>query len=269
MSERPVALVTGASRGIGAATALEFAGKGYDVALVARSTGALEAVAEQVREAGGEALVQSGDLFDLGFAESAVRETVARFGRLDVLVNNAAWRELVTMRRMTVESWERTIRISLTAPAFLAKWAAEEMERRKHGVIINISSVVSNRAAGFSPAYMACKGGLDSLTYDLAALYGPAGIRVLAINPGAIETEMAGDYESADGENLTEELRRTSEDMIPLRRWATPDEVARVIVFMAGDDASYVTGTTVLVDGGWQHQLSSYQLKHKQFPEEF
>ena len=113
-----MALVTGASRGIGAATAEEFARRGHNVAIAARSEEALEAVARRVRELGGDALVCAGDLADLAFAESTVRQTADRWGRLDVLVNNAAWRELVTMRQITLESWERTLRVCLTTPAF-------------------------------------------------------------------------------------------------------------------------------------------------------
>jgi 3-oxoacyl-[acyl-carrier protein] reductase len=266
---RRSALITGASRGIGAATAIEFARRGIDAALVGRTASDLEKVALQIREAGGEALVLPGDLADLAFAESAVRQTAKQFGRLDVLVNNAAWRELATMRKISLESWERTLRVCLTAPAFLARWAAEYMEPRRSGVIINISSVMSQQAAGIAPAYIACKGGLDSLTYELAALYGPAGIRVVAINPGAIDTEMSRDYRDDSGASVTDELRAYSEDMIMLGRWGMPEEIARVIAFVASDDASYIQGTNLVVDGGWRHQHMPLSLRQKQYPDEF
>ena len=269
MSERRVALVTGASRGIGAATALELARRGHDLALVARTKADLEKVAAGVRQAGGNALVQCGDLADLAFCEAAIEAAAERFGRFDVLVNNAAWRELVTMRTISVDSWEKTLRICLTAPAFMARWAAVHMEKRGRGVIINVSSVQSERASGFGPAYIASKGAIDSLAYDLAVLYGPKGIRVVAINPGAIDTEISGDYAAADGEDLTTRMRAWSEDMIPLRRWGQPDEIARTIAFLVSDDASYITGTTILADGGVKTQWSPYQFKKMMFPKEF
>jgi 3-oxoacyl-[acyl-carrier protein] reductase len=269
MSERRVALVTGASRGIGAATAIELARRGYDAALVGRTAADLEQVAGQVRAGGGEALVLPCDLADLALAESAVRQTAKHFGRLDVLLNNAAWREIVTMRKITLESWERTLRVSLTAPAFLARWAAEEMAPRRSGVIVNISSMMSRQAAGISPAYVACKGALDSLTYELASLYGPAGIRVVGVNPGAIDTEMSRDYKDDQGQDMTDELNAYSKDMIMLGRWGRPEEIARLVAFVASDEASYINGTTLVADGGWMHQHLPLSIRRKQYPDDF
>src|SRR5262245_53862786 len=123
MTDLRVALVTGASRGIGAAIARRMAASGYRVALVAKSREALVQVAAEVAAVGGAAIVIDGDLADLDFAKSAVDRTIGEFGRIDVLVNNAAARELASMRRISVESWENTLRICLTSPAFLARWA--------------------------------------------------------------------------------------------------------------------------------------------------
>jgi 3-oxoacyl-[acyl-carrier protein] reductase len=269
MTDIPVALVTGASRGIGAATAEEFARRGYRVAILARTVDDLNAVADRIRQAGGEALVFAGDLADLDYAESALRATVDQWNRLDVLVNNAAWRELVTMRNISLESWERTLRVCLTAPAFLARWAAEVMEPQGAGVIINVSSIMSKRAGGIGPAYIASKGALDSLTYELANLYGRSGIRVVAINPGAIDTAGSADYTDAEGESITTQLRQWSEDHIPVGHWATAEDVACAIAMLAGDDARYLTGMTVIVDGGWTHNLFSHTLRKKMYPGEF
>lgn len=253
MNQRPVVLVTGASRGIGRETAIEFARRGYDTTIVARSEDDLGETARLVGEAGGEVLVCAGDLADLDFAARCVRDTVDRWQRLDVLVNNAAWRELISMREISVESWERTLRVSLTVPAFMSRWAAEAMQSRGSGVIINISSMMSSQAAGISPAYIACKGGLDSLTYELASLYGPDGIRVVAINPGAIDTDMSRDV-GGEGSDANDEMRTFSEDMIMLGRWGKPAEIARLIATVASDDCAYVTGTTITADGGWSRQ---------------
>lgn len=270
MNERPVALVTGASRGIGAATAEELAKRGYNVTVLARTGSDLAQTAKRVEAVGGKALVQCGDLADLEFAEAAVAATISEFGRIDALINNAAWRDITTMRDISIASWEKTVRISLTAPAFLAKWAAADMEKRgQGGVIINVSSIQSQRVSGFSPAYVACKGALDSLTRELATVYGPKGIRVVALNPGAIDTEMSGDYETADGQSITEQLRTHSYDMIPLRRWGLAQEMATTIAMLVSDDASYITGTTIVADGGYEVNLNPYQLKHLMFPDDF
>jgi NAD(P)-dependent dehydrogenase (short-subunit alcohol dehydrogenase family) len=269
MNERPVALVTGSSTGIGAATALQFANRGYDVVVTGPGEQSADETATRARAAGANVLPITGDLQDEKFADRLVDATIERFGRVDVLVNNAAWRELLTMREMTVESWQKTIRICLTAPAFLARRCGGEMEKRGRGVIVNVSSMMSQRASGIASAYIAAKGGLESLTFDLAALYGPVGIRVLAVCPGAIDTAISMDQRSADGQSLAEESRKYSENVIPLRRWGRPEEVAKVIVFLASDDASYLTGTTVVVDGGWSTQLTPYDLKHAMKPEQF
>ena len=143
------------------------------------------------------------------------------------------------------------------------------MEKRGSGVIINISSMQSRRPAGIATAYIACKGALDAMSKDLAVLYGPKGIRVIALNPGAIDTEMSGDYEIADGDSMTEKLRANSEDMIPMRRWGLAEEMARTIAMLVGDDASYITGTTILADGGYTVNFNPYAIKRMMFPDEY
>lgn len=271
MTDRKVAIVTGASRGIGAETAVLFAERGYDVALLARSADGLEQTATRVRTAGGNALVLPTDLADVTAGQAAVQRAADYFGRVDALVNNAAWREILTMRQMTVESFEKTLRVCVTTPAFMTATAAAVMEKQGTGVVVNVSSIQSNLAAGIGTAYVAAKGAIDAMTYDLATLYGPKGIRVVAINPGAIDTDMGSDYPTGDGdsEDPNTTLRRHSEDMIPLKRWAQPIEVAKAIVWLASDEASYVTGTTFVVDGGWSHQISPYSLKARMFPGQF
>jgi len=269
MSERRVAIVTGASRGIGHATAVELARQGHDVTLVARDRAALDNVRATIESLGRQALVIAGDLADLAFAEHIVRHTVDQLGQVDVLVNNAAWRELVTMRHISLESWERTLRICLTTPAFLARWAAKSMEACQRGVIINVSSMMSRQAAGMSPAYIACKGALESLTYELAALYGPLGIRVLTVSPGAIDTEMSNDYTNESGDNVSKLVREYSEDMIMLGRYGTSEEIAKLIAFAASDSASYLTATTLTADGGWHRQHLPLSLRTRQAPGDF
>jgi 3-oxoacyl-[acyl-carrier protein] reductase len=140
------------------------------------------------------------------------------------------------------------------------------MERQGQGVIINVSSIMSTRAGGVGPAYVAAKGALDALTYELASLYGPVGIRVVAVNPGAIDTAGSADYTDDEGESLTGQLRAWSEDHIPVGRWGTAEEIARTIATLAGDDARYITGTTIVADGGWLHSLFPHRLKKRMHP---
>lgn len=255
VSHRPVAIVTGASRGIGARAAVRLAEAGHDLCLVARGADGLAETAHSARAAGAQVIVEAADLADLGIAEHLASTCLHTFGRIDVLVNNAAWRELVTMRTIEPESWERTLRVCLTTPAFLARACARSMEHLGHGVIINVSSVQSTHASGLAPAYVAAKGAIDALTADLATLYGPAGIRVVALRPGATETRMGSDYQTTTGSNLEPELRAFSEGMTPLGRWADADEIASIVAWLASDAASFISGTTITADGGWTRQL--------------
>jgi len=266
---QPVAIVTGAGRGIGAAIATEFGRRGYRVTIADVLDDGPRGVADAIRQAGGTAEVMVGDLADLAFAERVVRDTAAATGRIDVLVNNAAWRDILTLRTLTVESWERTIRVGLTVPAFMSKWAAETMQRQGRGVIVNISSIQAELAGGYAAAYIASKGGLDSLTNDLATQYGPSGIRAVAVRPGAIDTDMNRNFRSPDGGQVSDRVIDHATDMIPLGRQGRPEEIARTVAWLAGEDASYITGTTITVDGGWSANLNPYSLKHLLFPDEY
>lgn len=269
MTQRKVVIITGAGGGIGLPTAVAFAQRGHGVALMTRNADHLKKAAKAVEDAGGEALQLPGDLADLDYAKRAIDDAAAHFGRIDALVNNAAWRQPDTMRTISVDTWEKTIRINLTAPAFLTQWVAPYMEKQGKGAVIHVSSVMSQIAGGIGPAYIACKGALDALTRDQAVTYGPRGVRVVSINPGAINTDMSGDYESADGVNITKTLRDFSEDYIPLRRWGEAEEIAKTIVWLAGDDASYITGTCVFADGGLRHNYLPYSIKQLMHPEDY
>lgn len=269
MDHKPVALITGAARGIGRATACEFARRGYDLGLLDVLQDELQATSREVMDLGAECIAEICDLGSLEAAHASLHHVAQHFGRLDVLVNNAAWREIKTMREISVESWERTIRICLTTPAFLARWAAEIMEPQGSGVIINVCSIMSRRGGGVAAAYPAVKGGLDSLTYELASLYGRSGIRVLAVSPGAIDTDLSADYPGGDGQSVDAPLRQWSTSEIPLGRWGEPAEIARVIAMLSSDDASYMTGTNVTVDGGWSHAHFPRELLKQMKPDQF
>ncbi len=259
MSASPVAIVTGAAGGIGAATVRALQTAGYRVSAWDVDASGLADLPEGIDR-------QQVDLTDVGGLEAVVEGVHRRLGRIDLLVNNAIWREIAPLTSISLESWERTLRIGLTAPAFLAKWTAERMPD-SGGVIVNVSSIMADRAGGISPAYVAAKGGLDSLTYELAVLYGPRRIRVVGIRPGAVDTARSRDYgkrstEQEEG-SATDALRQWSCDHVPLGRWADPEEIAAMIVLLASDAASYITGTTIDIDGGWSHAHFPRSLQQK------
>lgn len=266
-----VAIISGASRGIGYETALKFAEHGYRIAVLGRSEADLVKLRETAEvNFGAQVRIIVGDLADAGYWKTVVETTVEQWGRVDVLVNNAAWRTIETLKTLSLEDWERTLRICLTAPAFLAKYAAEVMGKQSDtGVIINVSSVMSQRAGGYSPAYIACKGGIESLTYELATSYGRDGIRVVGVNPGNVLTAMSSDYQDGEGNNISSRLEAEMNDMTPLGRAASPREIAELIGWLASDQASFITGTTILADGGFSHNFNSYASKKLQFPDAF
>lgn len=266
-----VAIITGASGGIGRAVALKFAEQKFNLTLVARGNGELVKLAADLETAYGiNCIVCAGNLHDKEFLRFIIDKTVDKWGTIDVLVNNAAWRTIETMRTMDMDIWELTVGICLTAPAFLSKWSAEVMEKNTtNGTIINVSSVMSERAGGTSPAYIASKGALESLTRELAVTYGRSGIRVVCIQPGNIETNMSSDYTNPDGINISNKLTEHITDLTPLARAGRPIEVAEAIYWFSTETASFITGTTVLIDGGYSHNFNSYSIKRVQFPKEF
>jgi NAD(P)-dependent dehydrogenase (short-subunit alcohol dehydrogenase family) len=266
-----VAIITGASRGIGQATAIQFAMANYNVTLIGKDEAALLETNKKIKACTHvDTLICVGDISDFDFLKSTVQQTEAKWGRIDAVINNAAWRTIETMRTIALDTWEQTLKICVTAPAFLAKWSAEIMERLKiEGAIINISSIMSELPAGNSPAYITAKGALESLTRELAVTYGRSGIRVLCVNPGFIETDLSKDYKSADGSNISDEMGSYLVNATPLGRPGTPQEVANTICWLASEQASFITGTTLLIDGGVSHNLNSYILKNKQFPKEY
>lgn len=266
-----VAIVTGASRGIGRATAEKFASSGYHVALAGRSGNELDVLKKELEEKYKvQALTCVGDAIEPTYWETMIATVVDRWGRVDTLINNAAWRTITPMDEMNLADWDKTIRICLTAPAFLAKFVADVMAKQgQGGVIVNISSIMGGRAAGYSPAYIACKGALESLTYELAVLYGPRAIRVVCVNPGNIITSMSSDYKNADGHNLSDKIAEEMHGHTPLGRSGSADELANVIHWLASEQASFITGTTVVADGGFSRNFNSYIIKKLQFPHSF
>lgn len=241
-----VAIVVGASSGIGRATALLFASHGADVVLGARRGDALEMLAREIESRGGRADYLAGDACDETFAEGLVARAEQRFGGVDVAFNNAGTLgEMGPTDTISAQGWRQTIDANLTGAFFGAKHQIGAMKRRGGGSIIFTSTFVGY-TVGFPgvAAYAASKAGLVGLTQALAAELGPIGIRVNALLPGGTDTAMAHAMSSTP-----EQLRRVAE-LHALKRIASPEELAQSALFLASSASSFMTGTAMLVDGG-------------------
>ena len=237
------ALVTGASRGIGAAAARALAdlGAGVMIGYIVERPAA-ERVVQRIREAGGTAESLAADLSKRSEAEMLIAETVDRFGTLDILVNNAGiWSRSAT-EEMTDTEWERMLAVNLGGPFHVTRAAIPHLKSTR-GTIINVSSTAGQRGEAFHAHYAATKGALQSWTKSLAAELSRDGIRVNAVAPGWVETDMT--RETLQDARL-EEIERS----IPLGRVGRPDEIASAIAFLASDAASYVQGEILNVNGG-------------------
>ena len=237
-----IALVTGASRGIGRACALELAKAGAKVALAARQVDKLEEVAAEIRAAGGEAFVAS---LDLGTPES-IKETVGKvakdFGRIDILVNNAGVTKDGLALRMKPDDWNLVLQTNLSGAFFCIQQVISPMMRERWGRIVNISSVVGEAGNAGQANYVASKAGLIGLTKSLAQELGSRNITVNAVAPGFIETDMTA--------GLKDDLKAKITAGIPLGRIGRPEEVAVAVRFLCSEEAGYVTGNVIDVNGG-------------------
>ena len=242
-----IALVTGASSGIGRATALRFAGAGARVALVGRDKEALDAVAREVSERGGEAFSVSADVSREAEAERAVAETVARFSALDVLINAAGGLTNGTVETTTLAAWDAMLNVNLRAVFHLMQLAVPHLERRA-GNIVNVSSVTGLRAFPGVLAYCVSKAGVDQLTRCAALELAAKKIRVNAVNPGVVRTEVhkRGGMSEDDYAKFLEHSRGTH----PLGRVGEAGEIAELILFLASERAAWITGATYSIDGG-------------------
>jgi len=237
------ALVTGASRGIGRATALELAQRGFDVAVhYGKNREKAEAVAAEIEDLGRRALVLGADLKDPEAPVRLIAEAEEGLGSLGVLVNNAGITRDNLLIRMKDEEWEEVLRTNLTAAFKLTREAVKRMIRRRAGRVINVASVSGILGPPGQANYAAAKAGLIGFTKSVAKEYAKRGVTVNAVAPGFIETDMTA--------ALPEAVQKEYLAQIPAGRFGKPEEVAKLIAFLASDDAAYITGQTICVDGG-------------------
>lgn len=241
-----VAIVTGASSGIGRESARLFAAEGAAVVVGARRRAELETLAEEIRETGGRVAVVAGDVRDEAFARALVREAVDRFGGLDVAFNNAGTvGEMGAVPGLSLDGWRDTLETNLTGAFLGAKHQVPAMIERGGGSLIFTATFVGHTVGmpGMT-AYAASKEGLLGLTRSLAAEFGPSGIRVNALLPGGTDTP-AGPAATGTPDSLA-----FVEGLHALKRIARPEEIARAALYLASDASSFMTGTAMLVDGG-------------------
>ncbi len=237
-----VALVTGASQGIGRATALALAQAGARVAAAARNMEKLAAVAAEIAAVGGEALAVAMDVSDGEQVKAGFRQTLEKFGKLDILVNNAAVTRDGLAVRMKVEDWDTVLRTNLTGAHLCAQQAMSVMMRARYGRIINVTSVVAETGNPGQANYVAAKAGLIGLTRALAVEVASRNITVNAVAPGFVVSPMT--------DPLPQNVKDALLARVPLGRMGTDAEVAAAIVFLASDEAAYITGTVLDVNGG-------------------
>ncbi|HLX00098.1 MAG TPA: 3-oxoacyl-[acyl-carrier-protein] reductase [Candidatus Acidoferrales bacterium] len=237
-----VALVTGASQGIGRATALALAAAGAKVICAARNEEKLAGVAAEISATGAEARAIKMDVADSEQIKAGFKEIIERFGRLDILVNNAAVTRDTLALRMKAEDWEAVLKTNLTGAYVCIQQALGVMLRQRYGRIINVSSVVAQTGNAGQANYVAAKAGLIGLTKAIAVEIASRNITVNAVAPGFIGTPMT--------EGLSQQVKDAMLARIPLNRMGTDAEVAAAIVFLASEEAGYITGHVLDINGG-------------------
>lgn len=249
-----VALVTGARQGMGRTHALALAGQGARVIVTNRTIEGCQAVVDEIVSKGGEAVCFGMDVTNKADIDRVFDEVINKYGRLDILINNAGIFVPKPALEITEEEWDKMLGINLKGEFLCAQRAAKEMMKNNPplggGRIINISSIASGgMGIGFSGAahYAASKGGVIGMTETLSAEWAELGINVNAIAPGAIDTPMVREPGKELGKEINEEIMTR----VPLKRIGKPEEVSAMVVFLASEEASYITGSTFYVDGGW------------------
>lgn len=255
--EGKVALITGSSSGIGRAAALLFAKEGAQVVNVARRTELLKETVKMITEAGGEATFVKADVSKAEDVQKMIETAVDTYGRLDILCNHAGiGGKPVILAEQTEESWDPVIEINLKGVFLGMKFAIPQMIKQWGGIIVNTTSVVGLVGAPTAAPYSATKGGVIALTRTAAIEYAAYNIRINCIALGMVKTPglygIMADF-SPDNGGVNDMIEK-AEKRIPLRRMAEPEEIAPIMLFLASDDSSYMTGSVMVVDGGYSAQ---------------
>ena len=243
---RRVAIVTGGGRGLGLAVAQALARSGRDIVLAEINEETARTAAGTLEQLGASVLVQVTDVASRASVAALVEATMQRFGRLDILVNNAAVIAPAPTLEMTEEQWDRVIDIGLKGVFLCSQLAGRQMVAQRSGSIINIASIAAERGIPNRANYCAAKAGVLALTRVMAVEWASSGVRVNAVGPGYVNTELQ-QAAIAQGVNSLEGLTSA----IPLGRLAEPAEIAHIVAFLAGEAASYITGQVIFGDGGW------------------
>jgi len=237
-----IAIVTGASRGIGSAIAHNLSKAGAKVVLISRSIDALKSVESEIKSNGGEAISITADVSNLESFTNAISQVVETWGTVDILINNAGIIKDNIILRLKEEDWDAVIDINLKGCFNGIKAVARPMLKTRSGRIINITSVIGLIGNSGQSNYAASKAGILGLTKSIAKELGPRNITVNAIAPGYIQTEMTDNLDQTSKDNLMKS--------IPLQRLGKPEEIASLVCFLASEEAAYITGQTLNVDGG-------------------
>jgi NAD(P)-dependent dehydrogenase (short-subunit alcohol dehydrogenase family) len=259
MIDQPVAVITGAAQGIGRRTAELLAGRGYAIAIIDLRDPLL--TGQSIEAAGAQVLASSGDITREETVADFAHQVFARFGRADVLVNNAGISLISPAEETSFSDYRRVLEVNLVAPFLLARTFGKEMLHAGRGSIVNVASVAGLLAVSDRAAYNASKHGLIGLTRTLAAEWGGRGVRVNAVCPGWVKTEM-DHVDQAKGTYTDQDIT----DRIPMARFASPDDIARAVLFLADPTQSpFINGHTLTVDGGWTSDASwqSLRLSHR------
>ncbi|MDP2741150.1 MAG: SDR family NAD(P)-dependent oxidoreductase [bacterium] len=243
-----VAIITGAKRGMGRTHAIILARAGAKVVVSDTSQEECQLVADEIKKERGEAIAVKCDISQKTEVDNLIKKTIEKFGKLDILVNNAGICPFKPFLELTEEDWHKVLSVNLKGYFLCSQAAAKEMAKQKSGVIVNIASIAMGQVGVGFPGivhYCASKGGVVAMAEAMSLELAPLNIRVNTIAPGAIDTPMAASIKQ-DSKILEASLAQ-----VPMRRMGKPEEISNAVLFLASDESSYMTGSVVVVDGGW------------------